>query len=169
MWFSPFNTTYVKLSTLMDARRSFDDTRDPNVASIANLIRWYLKKHEFEEDLSLFKTMPERSIVTWNALIGGFGQTGRNEEAVSTFVDMVRESVLMPNELTFPCTIAAISNKASHGTGKTTHACTIKFNIMSLFVLPSLVFTTNVLTWMIVVWRSTRSMKKNEKSCLGTL
>ncbi|CAN6990639.1 unnamed protein product [Brassica rapa subsp. trilocularis] len=180
MWSSPLNTTYVKLSTLMDARRSFDDTRNPNVASIANLISGYLKKHEFEEALSLFKTMPERSIVTWNALIGGFGQTGRNEEAVSTFVDMVRERVVMPNELTFPCTIAAISNIASHGAGKTTHACAIKFNIiepagtkrtalMSLFVLPSLVFTTNVLTWMIVVWRSTRSMKKNGKSGLGTL
>ncbi|WZY72933.1 hypothetical protein YC2023_005173 [Brassica napus] len=167
MWSSPLNTTYVKLSTLMDARRSFDDTRDPNVASIANLISGYLKKHEFEEALSLFKTMPERSIVTWNALIGGFGQTGRSEEAVSTLVDMVRESVVMPNELIFPCTIAAISNIASQGAGKTTHACAIKFNIMSLFVLPSLVFTTNVLTWMI--WRSTRSMKKNGKSCLGTL
>ncbi|KAL0690287.1 hypothetical protein Bca4012_089965 [Brassica carinata] len=99
----------------MDARGSFDDTRDPNVASIANLISGYLKKHEFEEALSLFRTMPERSIVTWNALIGGFGQTGRNEEAASTFVDMVWESVVMPNELTFPCTIAAISNIASHG------------------------------------------------------
>ncbi|KAF8096195.1 hypothetical protein N665_0316s0036 [Sinapis alba] len=118
---------YVKLSTLMDARRSFDDTRDPNVVSITNLISGYLKKHEFEEALSLFRKMPERSVVTWNAVIGGFSQTGRNEEAVRTFVDMLREGVVMPNESTFPCTITAISNIASHGTGKSIHACAIKF------------------------------------------
>nr|VDD24779.1 unnamed protein product [Brassica oleracea] len=118
---------YVKLSTLMDARRSFDDTRDPNVISFTNLISGYLKKHEFEEALSLFRTMPERSVVTWNAVIGGFSQTGRNEEAVRTFVDMLREGVVMPNESTFPCTITAISNIASHGGGKSIHACAIKF------------------------------------------
>ncbi|CAH2038478.1 unnamed protein product [Thlaspi arvense] len=82
---------YVKLSTLIDARRSFGDTRDPNVVSMTNLISGYFKKHEFEEALSLFRAMSERSVVTWNAVIGGFSQTGRNEEAVSTFVDMLKE------------------------------------------------------------------------------
>lgn len=118
---------YVKLSTLIDARRCFDDTRDPNVVSITNLISGYLKKHEFEEALSLFRTMPERSVVSWNAVIGGFSQTGRNEEAVNTFVDMLREGVVLPNESTFPCAITAISNIASHGAGKSIHACAIKF------------------------------------------
>lgn len=118
---------YVKLSTLMDARRSFDDTREPNVVSITNLISGYLKKHEFGEALSLFRTMPERSVVSWNAVIGGFSQTGRNEEAVRTFVDMLREGAVMPNESTFPCTITAVSNIASHGSGKSIHACAIKF------------------------------------------
>ncbi|KAL1218600.1 Pentatricopeptide repeat-containing protein [Cardamine amara subsp. amara] len=118
---------YVKLSTLVDARRSFDDTREPNVVSITNLISGYLKKLEFEEAVSLFRAMPERSVVTWNAVIGGFSQTGRNEEAVNTFVDMLREGVVIPNESTFPCTITAISNIASHGAGKSIHACAIKF------------------------------------------
>ncbi|XP_019097782.1 PREDICTED: pentatricopeptide repeat-containing protein At5g42450, mitochondrial-like [Camelina sativa] len=118
---------YVKLSTLVDARKSFDDTRDPNVVSITNLISGYLKKHEFEEALLLFRTMPEKSVVTWNAVIGGFSQTGQNEEAVNTFVDMLREGVVMPNESTFPCAITAVSNIASHGAGKSIHACVIKF------------------------------------------
>lgn len=117
---------YVKLSTLLDARKIFDDTSDPNVVSITNLISGYLKKHEFEEALSLFRTMPEKSVVTWNAVVGGFSQTGQNEEAVNTFVDMLREGVVMPNESTFPCAITAISNIASHGTGKSIHACAIK-------------------------------------------
>ncbi|XP_019087583.1 PREDICTED: pentatricopeptide repeat-containing protein At5g42450, mitochondrial-like [Camelina sativa] len=118
---------YVKLSTLVDARKSFDDTRDPNVVSITNLISGYLKKHEFEEALLLFRTMPEKSVVTWNAVIGGFSQTGQNEEAVNTFVDMLREGVVMPNESTFPCAITAVSNIASQGAGKSIHACVIKF------------------------------------------
>ncbi|EOA14533.1 hypothetical protein CARUB_v10027765mg [Capsella rubella] len=118
---------YVKLSTLVDARRCFDDTREPNVVSMTNLISGYLKKHEFEEALSLFRTMPEKSVVTWNAVIGGFSQTGKNEEAVNTFVDMLREGVVMPNESTFPCTVTAVSNMAAHGAGKSIHACVIKF------------------------------------------
>jgi len=133
---------YVKLSTLTDARRCFDDTRDPNVVSITNLISGYLKKHEFEEALSLFRAMPERSVVTWNAVIGGFSQTGRNEEAVNTFVDMLREGVVIPNESTFPCAITAISNIASHGAGKSIHACAIKFlgqEFNNVFVWNSLV------------------------------
>lgn len=134
---------YVKLSTLIDARRSFDDTRDPNVVSITNLISGYLKRHDFEEALALFRAMPEKSVVTWNAVIGGFSQTGRNEEAVNTFVDMLREGcvVMHPNESTFPCLITAVSNIASHGGGKSIHACAIKFlgEDFNVFVWNSLV------------------------------
>ncbi|CAN8287682.1 unnamed protein product, partial [Cochlearia groenlandica] len=134
---------YVKLSTLLDARRSFDDTREPNVVSMTNLISGYLKKHEFDEALSLFRSMPERSVVTWNAVIGGFSQTGCNEEALNAFVDMLKEgvAVVTPNESTFPCVITAISNVASHSVGQSIHACAIKFlgQRFNVFVWNSLI------------------------------
>ncbi|XWS55716.1 hypothetical protein CRYUN_Cryun09bG0024300 [Craigia yunnanensis] len=55
-------------------------------------------------------------------MIGGFSQTGCNEEAVNLFIQMLREGV-MPSESTFPCAIIAAANIAALGMGKSFHAC----------------------------------------------
>ncbi|KAE8731044.1 Pentatricopeptide repeat-containing protein [Hibiscus syriacus] len=80
---------YSKLSTIEEANRVFEDTRQPNVVSYTTLISGYLKNERFEDALWLFKVMPERNVVSWNAMISGFSQTGFNEEAVNLFIQIV--------------------------------------------------------------------------------
>lgn len=69
--------------------------------------------------------MPERNVVSWNAMIGGFRQTNQNEQAVNLFVDMIRQGI-MPNQSTFPCAISAAANIAALEMGKSFHACAFK-------------------------------------------
>ncbi|KAI7996392.1 Pentatricopeptide repeat-containing protein [Camellia lanceoleosa] len=80
----------------------------------------------FDDALGLFQAMPERNVVSWNAMIGGHSQTGHNEEAVNLFVEMLREG-FVPSQSTFPCAMSAAANIAALGMGRSFHACAIKF------------------------------------------
>ncbi|KAJ0028751.1 hypothetical protein Pint_35494 [Pistacia integerrima] len=117
---------YVKLGSIDEATRVFQDTHKPNVVSYTTMIRGFLKKDRVEDAVKLFQKMPERNIVSWNAMIGGFSQTGHNEEAVNLFVEMLREGYV-PNHCTFPCALIAAANIAALGMGKSFHACAVKF------------------------------------------
>jgi pentatricopeptide repeat protein len=117
---------YVKLSTIEEAQKAFEDTQYPNVVSYTTLIGGYLKSGKFGDALRLFNEMPQRNVVSWNAMVGGCSKTGHNEEAVKFFIGMLREGFI-PNESTFPCVICAASNIASLGIGRSFHACAIKF------------------------------------------
>lgn len=117
---------YVKLSSIEEAQKAFEDTEYPNVVSYTTLIGGYLKGGRFEDALRVFNEMPERNVVSWNAMVGGCSKIGHNEEAVKFFIDMLREGFI-PNESTFPCVISAASNIASLGFGRSFHACAIKF------------------------------------------
>ncbi|GLT79255.1 hypothetical protein SLA2020_507490 [Shorea laevis] len=116
---------YAKLSSVEEAKKAFDDTHEPNVVSYTTLMRGYLKKERFGDALLLFEMMPEKNVVSWNAMIGGCSQTGHNEEAVNLFIEMLKEG-WMPNESTFPCAISAAANIAALGMGKSFHACAVK-------------------------------------------
>lgn len=70
--------------------------------------------------------MPERNVVSWNAMIGGYSQIGKNEEAVNLFIEMLREG-LVPTQYTFPCLMSSVANIAALGMGKSFHACAVKF------------------------------------------
>ncbi|XP_030535049.1 pentatricopeptide repeat-containing protein At5g42450, mitochondrial-like [Rhodamnia argentea] len=130
---------YAKLSTLDEARRAFEDTREPNVVSYTTMISGYLKKGSFDDALSLFENMPEKNVVSWNAVICGHSQAGHSEEAVNLFIRMLREG-FMPNESSFPCALTASANIAALGIGRSFHGfaikCLGKFNV---FVANSLI------------------------------
>ncbi|PIA52987.1 hypothetical protein AQUCO_01000688v1 [Aquilegia coerulea] len=66
---SSFVDLYVKLSTIEDARKAFEDTHHPNVVSYTSLICGYLKNERFEDAQMLFSRMPERNVISWNAMI----------------------------------------------------------------------------------------------------
>ncbi len=117
---------YAKLSTIEEAQRAFEDTREPNVVSYTTLIGGYLKKERTEDAFRLFQEMPMRNVVSWNAMISGCSQSGHNEEAVNLFIEMLRQG-LLPNQSTFPCAMSAAANIAALGIGRTFHACAVKF------------------------------------------
>uniref|UniRef100_A0A7N0TV83 Pentatricopeptide repeat-containing protein n=1 Tax=Kalanchoe fedtschenkoi TaxID=63787 RepID=A0A7N0TV83_KALFE len=130
---------YAKLADVKGATRVLEDTHKPNVVSYTTLICAYLKNEQFDDALTLFQTMPERNGITWNAMIGGYSQAGKNEEAVNLFVEMLRENVL-PTQFTYPCVVSAASNIAALGMGKSFHASSIKvLGNPNLFVGNSLI------------------------------
>ncbi|OVA05441.1 Pentatricopeptide repeat [Macleaya cordata] len=73
---------------------------------------------------------PDRSVVTWTALISGSVQNGHFSSALLHFSNMRRESI-QPNDFTFPCTFKASAALRSSLTGKQLHALSIKDGLIS--------------------------------------
>ncbi|KAI5667229.1 hypothetical protein M9H77_17082 [Catharanthus roseus] len=130
---------YVKISTVQEAQKVFEETKNPNVVSYTTLISGYLREERLNEAMELFKRIPQRNVVSWNAMVSGCSQTGNNEEAVHLFVQMLREGVV-PSHSTFPCAIIAAANIAALGMGRCFHASALKFlGDLGLFIGNSLI------------------------------
>lgn len=68
--------------------------------SVCNaLITMYFKCGSLD-GLCVFEEMPDRDIVTWNAVLGGCAQNGRGTKAVEIFEQMEASGVI-PNEISF--------------------------------------------------------------------
>ncbi|CAN4077574.1 unnamed protein product [Withania somnifera] len=70
------------------------------------LVDFYIKWGRIEDARNVFEGMPQKNVISWNALIGGYGNHGRGIEAVKLFERMVREG-MMPNHVTFLAVLSA--------------------------------------------------------------
>lgn len=66
---------------------------DSNVFINTALVDMYGKCGYVKEAEQLFDEMPERNVVTWNALISGYLDTHYPESAIVLFLDMLREGI----------------------------------------------------------------------------
>ncbi|XP_052173950.1 pentatricopeptide repeat-containing protein At5g42450, mitochondrial [Diospyros lotus] len=64
-----------------------------------SLASFYAKCGSMEDSLLVFSKLPERNTVSWNALICGFAQNGRGNEALDLFQKM-QHAGLQPNSIT---------------------------------------------------------------------
>ncbi|KAK1563178.1 hypothetical protein Q3G72_023491 [Acer saccharum] len=64
-----------------------------------SLISFYAKCGSMEDSLLVFDKLIERNIVSWNAVICGYAQNGRGEEAVD-FFERMQVSGIRPNDVT---------------------------------------------------------------------
>lgn len=64
-----------------------------------SLISFYAKCGSMEDGLLVFNKLGRRSIVSWNAVICGYAQNGKGEEAIS-FFERMRLSDCKPNSVT---------------------------------------------------------------------
>lgn len=64
-----------------------------------SLISFYAKCGNMEDSLLVFNKLGERNIVSWNAVICGYAQNGRGEEAVE-FYQKMQVSGIRPNDVT---------------------------------------------------------------------
>ncbi|KAH0973459.1 hypothetical protein GBA52_025615 [Prunus armeniaca] len=71
-----------------------------------SLLDSYCKSHRLDLACRLFKEMPERDNVTFNALITGYSKDGLNEEAINLFAQM-QNLGYKPSEFTFAALLCA--------------------------------------------------------------
>ncbi|XP_059649584.1 pentatricopeptide repeat-containing protein At4g14850 [Cornus florida] len=90
-----------------------------------HLINMYSKLDLPNSAQLVLSLTPNRSVVTWTALIAGSVQNGRFTSALLHFSTMRRECV-QPNDFTFPCAFKASSSLRSPLTGKQVHALAVK-------------------------------------------
>ncbi|KAA8536766.1 hypothetical protein F0562_029244 [Nyssa sinensis] len=72
-----------------------------NAISVGNaLVDFYCKCGILETAFDVFKDMPQKNMVSWNALISGLAFNGKGEEGVDLFEEMIDKGV-KPNDATF--------------------------------------------------------------------
>ncbi|GAB2273694.1 hypothetical protein Dimus_008475 [Dionaea muscipula] len=82
---------------------------DPDVLLSTALLTMYVKCGDMDMANDVFGTMPEKSIVSWNSMIMGYGTHGFGEKALEMFIEMEKSGQL-PNDATFVCLLAACAH-----------------------------------------------------------
>ena len=72
------------------------------------LVDFYSKWGRMEDARHVFDKMPQKNVISWNALIAGYGNHGHGEEAIEMFEQMLREK-MRPNHITFLAILSACS------------------------------------------------------------
>jgi pentatricopeptide repeat protein len=73
------------------------------------LVDMYAKCGMLAKAQSVLECLPLRDTVSWNALIAGYAEEGRGQEAIDCFVRM-RTDGISPDEVTFLCVLSACSH-----------------------------------------------------------
>ncbi|KAJ6810750.1 pentatricopeptide repeat-containing protein isoform X2, chloroplastic [Iris pallida] len=74
------------------------------------LVDLYCKWGRMEDARNVFDRMPHKNLISWNALIGGYGVHGMGDEAVALFDRLVMKEGLVPNHVTFLAVLNACSS-----------------------------------------------------------
>ncbi|XAR66737.1 hypothetical protein NMG60_11013060 [Bertholletia excelsa] len=82
---------------------------ESNVYVSTALIDMYAKCGSIMEARQLFDVMKEKNVVTWNAMISGYGLHGHGREALTLFTEMA-DSRISPNGVTFLSILYACSH-----------------------------------------------------------
>ncbi|RDX72227.1 putative pentatricopeptide repeat-containing protein, mitochondrial, partial [Mucuna pruriens] len=81
------------------------------------LVDMYAKCGDLRTALGVFESMPEKSVVSWSAMIAAYGIHGQIVAATTLFTKMV-ESGIKPNEVTFMNILSACRHAGSVEEGK---------------------------------------------------
>eukprot|EP01018_Ginkgo_biloba_P015982 Gb_28612 [translate_table: standard] len=82
---------------------------DSDVFVGSALVDMYGKSGNINDACQVFNEMPERNVVSWNAMIAGCAQHGRGNEALQLFEQMQCDGI-EPNYITFVCVLSACSH-----------------------------------------------------------
>lgn len=94
------------------------------------LIDMYSKCLEIEDAERVFKEMQRKNLVSFNALITGYSPIGRYEEAIETYVNLLREN-MRPDAFTLSGLLSSCSELGALSEGTEVHAHSIKFGLDS--------------------------------------
>eukprot|EP01018_Ginkgo_biloba_P022100 Gb_10157 [translate_table: standard] len=92
----------------------------------------YAKSGSIEDALEVFENMPNRDVVSWNAMIAGYIQNEHHEKALQLFCEMQYVG-MKPNQFTFASVLKACATLSL----EQVHACIIKYGIDSDIIVGS--------------------------------
>ncbi|XP_077242158.1 pentatricopeptide repeat (PPR-like) superfamily protein [Tasmannia lanceolata] len=72
------------------------------------LVDFYSKWGRVEDAQHVFDKMPRKNVISWNAMIAGYGNHGRGNQAIKMFERMLSEG-MAPNHVTFLAVLSACS------------------------------------------------------------
>ncbi|XP_042482632.1 pentatricopeptide repeat-containing protein At3g29230-like [Macadamia integrifolia] len=81
----------------------------PDVLLSTSLLTMYAKCGAMDSAREVFDEMPERSVVSWNSMIMGYGMHGQGEKALEIFLEMEKRGQT-PNDATFVCVLSACTH-----------------------------------------------------------
>lgn len=140
---------YAKCKKIKEARWLFDEMPSRNMVSETSMVSGYSKLASLKSARLMFTEMNKRNIVSWNALIAGYTQKGENEEAISLFRLLKRDSI-WPTHYTFGNLLNACANQADLHLGRQAHAHVLKHGFRFRAAPESDIFVGNSLIDMYV-------------------
>ena len=94
------------------------------------LISMYIKCGLLAQAEQVHEELSLRNVITWNALISGYAQHGKSNEALNCLEQMRREGI-SPNEVTFLCALKACIIIDSISEGQKMHIEIVKYGLES--------------------------------------
>ncbi|EOA28902.1 hypothetical protein CARUB_v10025147mg [Capsella rubella] len=82
----------------------------PDMLLSTALLTMYAKCGEMDMAREVFDGMKERSIVSWNSMIIGYGTQGNGEKAIEMLIDLEKHGNVFPNGATLVCVLSACAN-----------------------------------------------------------
>ncbi|RRT77500.1 hypothetical protein B296_00003459 [Ensete ventricosum] len=82
---------------------------DPSIALDTSLVDMYAKCGDLRAALRCFASMPEQDLVSWGAIIAGYGSHGMGELALRVYKDF-RNRGMEPNDVIFLAVLSACSH-----------------------------------------------------------
>ncbi|XVF61721.1 hypothetical protein PTKIN_Ptkin08bG0152900 [Pterospermum kingtungense] len=113
---------YSKSGDPMMTRVIFDRMERRDASSWNVMISLHMQHGQVGLAREQFERMSERNIVTWNSMIAGYNQHGYDLDALCTFGNMLRDSLLLPDKFTFVSALSACANLEMLKLGKQIHA-----------------------------------------------
>ncbi|XP_057873711.1 pentatricopeptide repeat-containing protein At3g24000, mitochondrial [Cryptomeria japonica] len=77
-----------------------------NVVVASAVVDMYAKCGSIHKARELFDEIPQRNVISWNALIAGYAQNGFCSDALKIF-ELIKHSGTNPNDVTFACVLLA--------------------------------------------------------------
>lgn len=98
---------------------------ESNVFVGSSLVDMYAKFGVISEASLVFDRLPLKNIVSWNALIAGYGEHGPCEEALKCFERMDDDDI-SPNASTYACTLKACAGVQDFEKGREIHVKVVR-------------------------------------------